>query len=262
MLPFEAVLRRLADTRRFKSVVKTILEDWVPPVLLETRWLNGWWIHLYNRKADLDFKRKALLLSDAEFAAAYAAVQTQRGSDWSDLDPSHVEFLIENLAPGTVLDVGAGCGLYAVEAARGGRRVTAVEMDSSRLGVIRDRGARCGVPVGVVGSRLEQLPFADQSFDNVVCAHVLEHVRDLHGSIRELLRVARTRVLVIVPQERYYRYTPNYHLHFFGGEEQLALAMGLKSYHAEIRLRCICYWADVTPTADPSGRRPGGRPSG
>jgi 2-polyprenyl-3-methyl-5-hydroxy-6-metoxy-1,4-benzoquinol methylase len=226
--------------------VKTVLEDWVPPALLETRWLNGWWIRLYNRKADLDFKRKALFMSDAEFAAAYAAVQTERGSDWSDLDPCHVEFLLENLAPGTVLEVGAGCGVFAVEAARAGRRVTAVEMDASRLPVIVERGRRLGGDVNVVASRLERLPFADRSFDNVVCAHVLEHVRELYPSIRELLRVAKRRVLVIVPQERYYRYTPNYHLHFFGGPEQLALAMGLKQHHAEIRLRCICYRADTS----------------
>jgi 2-polyprenyl-3-methyl-5-hydroxy-6-metoxy-1,4-benzoquinol methylase len=241
------MLRRLTDTRRFKSIVKTVLEDWVPPVLLETRWLNGWWIRLYNRRADLDFKRKALFMTEAEFRAAYAAVQTERGSDWSDLDPSHVEFLIENLAPGTVLDVGAGCGVYAVEAARAGRKVTAVEMDPSRLPVIRELGSAREATVAVAGSWLEQLPFPDRSFDNVVCAHVLEHVRELHRSIQELLRVARKRVLIVVPQERYYRYTPNYHLHFFGGEEQLALAVGLKRYHAEIRLRCICYWADTTP---------------
>ena len=226
-------------------MVKTVLEDWVPPALLETRWLNGWWIHLYNPRADLDFKRKALFMTEQEFGAAYAAVQTERGRDWSDLDPSHVAFLLENLAEGTVLEVGAGCGLYAVAAARAGRRVTAVEMDPSRLPVIREQGRASGASVAVVGSRLEELPFPDRSFDNVVCAHVLEHVRELPRSIAELLRVARKRVLIIVPKERYYRYTPNYHLHFFGGEEQLALAVGLKHYHAEIRYRCICYWADV-----------------
>jgi ubiquinone/menaquinone biosynthesis C-methylase UbiE len=241
-----SLVRRFTDTRRFKSLVKTVLEDWVPPALLETRWLNGWWIHFYNPRADLDFKRNALFMSDQEFAEAYAAVQTERGSEWSDLDQSHVEFLLENLAPGTVLEVGAGCGHYAVEAARQGRRVTAVEMDPSRLPVIRERGQKQGVAVALAGSRLERLPFPDRSFDNVVCAHVLEHVRELPRSIDELLRVARKRVLIIVPKERYYRYTPNYHLHFFGGEEQLALAMGLKDYHAEIRCRCICYWADVS----------------
>jgi ubiquinone/menaquinone biosynthesis C-methylase UbiE len=112
--------------------------------------------------------------------------------------------------------------------------------------LIRELAASRGVAVAVVGSRLERLPFADKSFDNVVCAHVLEHVRELHRSIQELLRVARKRALIIVPRERYYRFTPNYHLHFFGGEEQLALAVGLKRYHAEIRCRCICYWADTT----------------
>ncbi len=45
------------------------------------------------------------------------------------------------------------------------------------------------------------LPFADDSFDVVLCSETLEHVQDLQGAMDELLRVARRAVIVTVPAE-------------------------------------------------------------
>ena len=57
-------------------------------------------------------------------------------------------------------------------------------------------------------------PFCTSAFDTVVCSHTLEHIPDLWRAATELRRVAK-RVLVVVPCQRYYRYTVDYHLHFF-----------------------------------------------
>jgi SAM-dependent methyltransferase len=48
---------------------------------------------------------------------------------------------------------------------------------------------------------LEQgaLPFADRSFDCVLCLDVLEHVDDIHGLFDELCRVSRQYVVVALP---------------------------------------------------------------
>ncbi len=45
------------------------------------------------------------------------------------------------------------------------------------------------------------LPFADQSFDVVVCCEVLEHLEDPARGLAELARVARERVLISTPWE-------------------------------------------------------------
>ena len=72
---------------------------------------------------------------------------------------------------------------------------------------------------------IEQLPFGDRAFDTVVCVHTLEHVPDLWRAARELRRVAR-RLIVVVPRQRYYRYTVDYHLHFFPNAGPLEHLLG------------------------------------
>ena len=46
---------------------------------------------------------------------------------------------------------------------------------------------------------IPRLPFADRSFDVVVCSEVLEHLDNLHHTFAELVRVARTHVLISLP---------------------------------------------------------------
>lgn len=38
-------------------------------------------------------------------------------------------------------------------------------------------------------SNINHLPFDDNSFDNIICIHVLEHIEDDRGAMRELYRV-------------------------------------------------------------------------
>jgi SAM-dependent methyltransferase len=48
---------------------------------------------------------------------------------------------------------------------------------------------------------IHSLPFANGSFDVVTCSETLEHVPDLRAAVGELLRVARTAVVITVPHE-------------------------------------------------------------
>ncbi len=45
----------------------------------------------------------------------------------------------------------------------------------------------------------ENLPFADNSFDSVICLDTLEHINDIHNSFHDLMRVSRKYVLISVP---------------------------------------------------------------
>jgi ubiquinone/menaquinone biosynthesis C-methylase UbiE len=61
----------------------------------------------------------------------------------------------------------------------------------------------------------EQIPLEDFSVDTVICTHVLEHVIDIRKAIDEIRRVARKRIIIIVPAQRSYLYTFDLHVRFF-----------------------------------------------
>jgi ubiquinone/menaquinone biosynthesis C-methylase UbiE len=110
--------------------------------------------------------------------------------------------LYRRVAPVSVLEVGCGEGRLAqhlvTQAARPARFVA------------------CDLDLGAIASDLDplielrqactyDLPFADASFDLVVCCEVLEHLRDPSRGLGEVARVSRSAVLVSAPREPLWR---------------------------------------------------------
>jgi 2-polyprenyl-6-hydroxyphenyl methylase / 3-demethylubiquinone-9 3-methyltransferase len=85
-----------------------------------------------------------------------------------------------------VLDAGCGGGLVARELAAAGATVVGMDRSGGSLRVAR---RAVGTPLRPVQGRLERLPFADEAFQVVVAADVLEHVPDLPAATAELARV-------------------------------------------------------------------------
>lgn len=164
---------------------------------------------VHGTEFDLDFKQRAFRMSDREFAEAYAKL-AQGGARFRDTDttPDQIAAILA-AARGTILEVGSGNGVIAERLRGAGHDVVAVEVTAESAAETARR-AGCAV----VRAGLPELPFPDRAFDTVVCSHTLEHIPDLYAAARELRRVAK-RVVVVVPCQRYYRYTVDYHLHFF-----------------------------------------------
>ena len=87
----------------------------------------------------------------------------------------------------TVVNVGAGTGSYEPV----GRRVTAVE-PSAEMIAQRPAGAAPAVRAGA-----EALPFDDDSFDAAMAVLTVHHWPDLDGGLKELCRVARSRIVLV-----------------------------------------------------------------
>lgn len=82
------------------------------------------------------------------------------------------------LAGKRVLDLGCGAGYSAVELAQAGAIVTAVDLSAQALAATKTRaeGTRVAERVATVRSSVEQLPFADETFDLVFAQNFLMHV--------------------------------------------------------------------------------------
>ena len=90
-------------------------------------------------------------------------------------------------APTSVLEVGCGTGAFAarVAAALPDAQLVAVDQSPRLVELTRSRGVKAHV------GDLQDLHFADDSFDVVAALWMLYHVRDLHLGLSEARRVLR-----------------------------------------------------------------------
>lgn len=98
--------------------------------------------------------------------------------------------------PGRALDIGCGDGSFLTALARQGWDVSGTELSESIAATAKQRlGER--VHVGAI----EDIGFAEASFDLVTFWHVLEHLDDPAGALTEARRLVKTdgRVVVAVP---------------------------------------------------------------
>jgi hypothetical protein len=199
--------------RRVTNAVRTTLDYWLPAVIREHwpfPWLTKMWL---GPNALVDFKDRAFAMTDREFVETYRAVGGSYLNRPSDTTPDQAAWLLKHLGSAcTVLEIGPGVRALTGQMMMAGHRV--VTLDLSSFGT--PAGEQCVLGVA------ERLPFADKSVDAVILAHVIEHVRSLTATLMELERVARERVLIVTPRQRFYNVTFDYHLHFFYSLQHLA----------------------------------------
>lgn len=144
-----------------------------------------------------------------------------------DLNPANRQRIQETVAlvpedVQSVLDLGAGDGTVSNSlAARG---LWTAGIDISIVALQHCAGAR-------TVAATDAIPFADASFDLVICAEVLEHLPvDIYQpTLREIERVARRYIIITTPNEEYLpagfvrcafcsaRYHMNLHVRTFDG---------------------------------------------
>jgi SAM-dependent methyltransferase len=165
-----------------------------------------------------------------------------------------------------VLDLGCGFGRHAFEAARRGARVVALDAGRDEVLAVRatfaamfdagELGADT-LAVTVQGDALA-LPFADETFDRVICSEVLEHIPDDVGAMAELARVLRRggTMAVTVPRrgpERInwalsneYHEVPGGHIRIYSRrvlEERLAsVGLRVRAHHYAHALHSPYWW--------------------
>jgi SAM-dependent methyltransferase len=90
-----------------------------------------------------------------------------------------------------VLEIGCGPGLDLLRFARGGARVTGVDLAPVALDLARDCCRTAGVQATLLEADGARLPFADAAFDLVYCHGVLSFARDPARLVAEANRVLR-----------------------------------------------------------------------
>lgn len=106
-------------------------------------------------------------------------------------------FVLAHCPRGKGLDVGCGTGVLAARLAAAGYDMTGADPSAGMLDVMR-REHPDVTPVHASGT---DLPFADDTFDLVMCVAVMHHVADpgdVRRTLGEMVRVARPGAAVLV----------------------------------------------------------------
>jgi ubiquinone/menaquinone biosynthesis C-methylase UbiE len=113
------------------------------------------------------------------------------GRDRTRFDDT-ARLIANRVRPGArVLEVAPGPGYLAIELARRGYSVTALDISKSFVRIARENAIKAGVVVDVQHGNAAQMPFADASFDHVVCVAAFKNFTDPIGAMDEMHRVLR-----------------------------------------------------------------------
>jgi len=93
-------------------------------------------------------------------------------------------------ASGQVLEVAVGTGRNLTFYSQG-VRITGIDLSPAMLEITRKRADQLGVDADLREGDAQQLPFADASFDTVVCTLSLCNIPDDRRAIAEMKRVLR-----------------------------------------------------------------------
>lgn len=104
-----------------------------------------------------------------------------------------------------LLDAGCGEGRHCFGSQSRGAHVVGLDLDLSAMRMPSKVLRKQGRPKGQLGAMLQgdafHLPFADASFDRIICSEVMEHVHDYRAAARELARVAKpgAKIAITIP---------------------------------------------------------------
>lgn len=203
-------------TRESSLLINFVLNELLPPIVRDSKIVM--WVAMklaFGRKSAVfyEFREKLSTMSEEDYVRAYEDTEACNLLKGSDLNEKCKQAIVSNVVGESVLDVGCGRGEL-------------LDLLSERNAVGCDIFDSTSGRHKFVKAFAESLPFENDSFDTVVCTHVLEHVRNLPAAVNELRRVAASRILIVVPRERPYRFGFNLHVSFFPYEYSLYAALG------------------------------------
>lgn len=215
--------------RDITNKVNWLLDNVIPPILRDSRVFMSFLMYpLFreNTKNFLDFKDYITTLEGEELEEKlkeYYAV-CSGVNRLTDLNDKCIDFILNNIVGTNILDIACGKGFLSRKIAElfPEKHVTGIDFNISRAGESELENLEFKE-----GSILS-IPYSDGYFDTTICAHTLEHLVDPLSAVKELRRVTKKRLIIVVPQQREYKYTFDLHLHFFPYEYSLFIRLGVK----------------------------------
>lgn len=207
--------------------IKWAAENLIPAAIRDNRYFAKllYFIVLGKKgKYYLDFYQNFLHMSSSQISEIYASIYKDgHPSNWeSDLTKPCLKRIESEIIGPKIIDIGCGNGFLL-------NRLIGIYPDYHFVGTdFHDRSSESlNKKIEYKSINLEKvLPFPDKSFDTVICTHVLEHILNFQQLMLELRRITSKKLIIVVPQERPYKYNFGMHIHFFPYKEDFIYRVG------------------------------------
>ena len=154
----------------------------------------------------------------------YQLARTSRNTDINSKHIKQILSLIRENKPKSILDAGCGTGylINLIEKENYNKSISALDYNIPNS--LKNKSQyKC-----FEGEILEKLKdFDDDTFELVICSHVLEHIKLPELVFRDLRRITTNHLLIICPLENNFKWGMNYHINFF--KNQLSFAKFVKN---------------------------------
>lgn len=200
-------------SRDFTKYLNWMFDNLIPPVLRDAKWFMRPAIYpLFGKKTKyfMEFKHKSGFMTHQEYTEYYRLLADKHIKRETDLNKASIQFISENLQGEKIMDIACGRGFLANYLAKNNP-----EKEFTGIDIILPENIKNEKNVFFSTGNIEDLDYPDNCFDTVISTHTIEHVRDINRAISELRRVAKQRLIIVVPKQREYKYTFDLHLHFF-----------------------------------------------
>ncbi|NNC50871.1 MAG: class I SAM-dependent methyltransferase [Flaviramulus sp.] len=179
----------------------------------------------------MNFKENILNLDSNGIVEYYKELSSFHINRKTDLNKKSIKFILNNIEGERVLDISCGKGFLS------NKIVKQQKKEVVGIDFIISEEMKTSTNPKFMESFIEKIPFADNHFDTVISTHTLEHVVHINSAINELRRVAKNKLIIVVPKQRNYKFTFDLHLHFFPYKYSVLSMMNNRG-------KCICLQND------------------
>lgn len=214
--------------RERTNLIRNVVDQKLPSIMRNSKhFMYPFFLHVYGRKLTktaMNFKQDVFRIPPKERLVLSEKLGPITRDRKTDLTLESLDYILGNIdsSISNIIDVGCGKGYLLEQISEKFPHIELFGLDVITGSQFNNSHK--------LNAEITSLPFCDRSIDCVVCTHTLEHVVDIRSAISELKRICRKRMILVVPKQRYFRYTFDTHIHFFESEEQLAALVGMKEY--------------------------------
>jgi ubiquinone/menaquinone biosynthesis C-methylase UbiE len=203
-------------SRDFQRPLRYVLDQLLPPVIRDSFIVKFALKIVFKSDSGMvwNFRRRFPTMTDQEVHEIYARLSKHALKSSTDINGRCFAKVNTEMVGKSVLD--AGCGTGKLAESNNYIKYVGVDFVEHVLWDTVKTDSSSFYEMSV-----EKMEFDDDSFDLVVCAHVLEHVRRPEQVLMEIRRLTKSKAIIILPRERSYVAGFNLHVNHYQYEWEI-----------------------------------------